>query len=208
MMRCTIVRLQHEFWETWSTSSVSKLYAVLFKASQYLLTNATRWVKLQLPHLNVFTVQLLGKDDPSQEDPEIYIDRWRSYITSYTSVSNLLGTAAPTTHQLFTTGNSYKGLDRTEEQVSVPSKVRLPYLRSYGVLLHVCTNRNRGIIPDHPAPAVVADNALEMKICVRTYHIFYVSNTADFFYKPSPPLLTGIPRRPKGAWFEKLKAES
>jgi len=124
-----------------------------------------------LPHLNVFTVQLLGKDDPSQEDPEIYIDRWRSYIASYTS-------EIPT-----------KGL--------IEPKSKSPFLR-----------RNRGIIPDHPAPAVVADNALEMKICVRTYHIFYVSNTADFFYKPSPPLLTGIPRRPKGAWFEKLKAES
>ena len=47
-----------------------------------------------------------------------------------------------------------------------------------------------------------------MKICVRTYRIFYVSNTADSFYKPSPPSPSGIPQRPKGTWFEKLKAGS
>jgi hypothetical protein len=64
------------------------------------------------------------------------------------------------------------------------------------------------MIPDHPAPAVVAGNALEMKICVRTYRVFYVPNTADSFYKPSPPSLAGIPRRPKGEWFEKLKIGS
>jgi len=123
-----------------------------------------------LPHLNVFTVQLLGKDDPNQEDPELYIDRWRLYIASYTSE------------------NPTKGL--TE------SKSKPPFLR-----------RNRATISDHPAPAVIASNALEMKICVRTYRIFYVSNTVDSFYKPSPPSLAGIPRRPKGAWFDKLTVE-
>jgi len=124
-----------------------------------------------LPHLNVFTVQLLGKDDPNQENPEIYIDRWKSYITSYTSET-------PT-----------KGLTR--------SKIKPPFLR-----------RNRAITPDHPTPAVTAGNALEVKICVRTYRIFYVPCTTDFFYKHLPSLSTEIPQRPKGAWFEKLRAES
>jgi len=124
-----------------------------------------------LPHLNVFTIQLLGKDDPNQEDPEIYIDRWRSYTASYTSETTT------------------KGL--TE------SRIKPPFLR-----------RNRVITPNHPSPAVIADNALEMKICVRTYHIFYVPNTADFFYKHSPPSLAGIPRRPGGTWFRKLNADS
>ena len=63
--------------------------AFIFEASEYLLMNASCPVKIQLPHLNVFTIQLLGKDDPNQEDPEIYIDRWRSYITSYTSVGGI-----------------------------------------------------------------------------------------------------------------------
>ncbi|KAF9652603.1 hypothetical protein BDM02DRAFT_3153710 [Thelephora ganbajun] len=142
------------------------------EASGQILGDSEHLFRIEiLPHLNVFTVQLLGKDDPSQEDPEIYIDRWRSYITSYTSET-------PT-----------KGL--------AESKIKPPFLR-----------RNRAITPDHPVPAVIAGNALEMKICVRTYRIFYVSNTVDFFYKPSPPSLAGIPRRSKGVWFEKLKAES
>ena len=160
-------------------------------------------VKLQLPHLNVFTVQLLGKGDPSQEDPEFYIDRWRSYITSYTSVSSLLGIAIPTIDRFVTAGNPHEELDGIQTQVSIPPKVGIPLLHSYRIFLQV--HRNRAIVPDHPAPAVVAGNALEMKICVRTYHIFYVSNTADFLYRPSPPSQAGIPRRIKGTWFEKLK---
>ena len=163
-------------------------------------------VKSQLPHLSVFTVQLLGKDDPSQEDPEFYIDRWRSYITSYTSVSSLPSKSASTTHHFVTIGTSYKGLGGIQEQAPVPSKVGLPQSHSEDIFLYVY--RNRANVSDHPVPTVVAGNALEMKICVRTYRIFYVSNTADFFYKPSPPSLAGVPRRRKGGWFEKLKAGS
>ena len=171
-------------------------------------TTASCRVELQLPHLNVFTVQLLGKDDPSQEDPELYIDRWRSYITSYTSVSGLLPVSALTIYHPIITGASYKGFSGIQEQASVPSKVGLPQSRSHKGFLHFYAHRNRTIVPDHPAPAVIAGNALEMKICVRTYRTFYVSNTADFLYKPSPPSLVGIPRGPKGAWFEKLKTKS
>jgi len=76
--------------------------------------------------LNVFTVQLLGKDDPSQEDPEFYIDRWRSYIASYTSVSSFLGTAIPTVYQYVITGNPHKGLDGIQYQATIPSKVGIP----------------------------------------------------------------------------------
>ena len=96
-------------------------------------------------------------------------------------------------------------LDGIQGQAPVPSEVGLLLLHSFEVALHI--HRNRAIVPDHPAPAVVAGNALEMKICVRTYRTFYVSNTADFFYKPSPPSLAGIPRRFKGAWFAKLKGD-
>lgn len=63
--------------------------AFLFEVSECLLMTTSCLVEMQLPHLNVFTIQLLGKDDPNQEGPEIYIDRWRSYISSYTSVGGI-----------------------------------------------------------------------------------------------------------------------
>ena len=93
-------------------------------APEYLLTTP-RGVQSQLPSLSVFTIQLLGKDDPNQEDPEIYIDRWRSYITSYTSVSSL-GKAPSAIDRFATLGDCYEGLCRIEDQASVPSKVFLP----------------------------------------------------------------------------------
>jgi paired amphipathic helix protein Sin3a len=61
----------------------------LFELSENALIITSCLVGIQLPHLNVFTIQLLGKDDPNQEDPEIYIDRWRLYITSYASVGDI-----------------------------------------------------------------------------------------------------------------------
>jgi paired amphipathic helix protein Sin3a len=88
--------------------------AVISEVSEYLLINGSCRVKLQLPHLNVFTVQLLGKDDPNQENPEIYIDRWKSYITSYTSVSSL-DTIVHTTHRCATVGDTYKGLNEVQD---------------------------------------------------------------------------------------------
>ena len=53
----------------------------------------------------------------------MYIDRWRSYIASYTSVSSPPATVAPTTYHFVIAGNSYKGLNRIREQTSVPPKV-------------------------------------------------------------------------------------
>lgn len=95
------------------------------RAPEHLLITASRRAKSQLPRLNVFTVQLLGKDDPNQEDPEVYIDRWRSYIASYTSVSSALTTVVPTAHPPIA-GNPHKGLDGMQEQTSIPPKVGLP----------------------------------------------------------------------------------
>ena len=100
----------------------------LLWVSDHLLMITSCPAKIQLPHLNVFTIQLLGKDDPNQEDPEIYIDRWRSYITSYTSVGGI-GTVASTIYQFVIAGDPYKVFDGVQNQVSVPSKVWLtrPY---------------------------------------------------------------------------------
>jgi hypothetical protein len=44
-------------------------------------------VKLIASTLECFHCSIARGDDPNQEDPELYIDRWRSYIASYTSVS-------------------------------------------------------------------------------------------------------------------------
>lgn len=93
----------------------------LFALFEHLLIE---WAccKLQFPHLNVFTIQLLGKDDPNQGDPEIYIDRWRSYISSYTSVSSL-SVAASTICRSVATGDAYQWLNGAQDQAPVPSKV-------------------------------------------------------------------------------------
>lgn len=44
---------------------------------------------LQNPELKSMSLQLLGNGDPSREEPEVYVQRWQSYIESFTSVCGM-----------------------------------------------------------------------------------------------------------------------
>ncbi|KAG6829244.1 hypothetical protein H0H87_012148 [Tephrocybe sp. NHM501043] len=63
--------------------------------------------------------------------------------------------------------------DGTTEGVS-PSKVRSPFLR-----------RNLAPTVLGVPPNAVSQDGLEIKVCVRTYRLFFVSNTEDFMWKIS-----------------------
>ncbi|RDB18702.1 Paired amphipathic helix protein pst1 [Hypsizygus marmoreus] len=61
--------------------------------------------------------------------------------------------------------------NETTDGVS-PSKMKLPYLR-----------RNLPPSVRDVQPTVLSQDGLEIKICVRTYRLFFVSKTEDFFWK-------------------------
>ncbi|ESK96394.1 histone deacetylase sin3 component [Moniliophthora roreri MCA 2997] len=59
-----------------------------------------------------------------------------------------------------------------ETSEGVPTtKTRSPFLRRYVLYC-----------PQDPPPAVLADDNLEIKICVRTYRLFFVSKTEDYLF--------------------------
>ena len=76
-----------------------------------------------------------------------------------------------------------------ESSEDLSPRARRPFLRKHVPL------------PNTPPPFVVADGALEMRVCVRTYRIFYVSHTEDFLCRSprrSQSATAGAPDRGKG----------
>ncbi|KAG5651812.1 hypothetical protein H0H81_007335 [Sphagnurus paluster] len=120
-----------------------------------------------LPESRTMTVQLIGKDDSSFDDSEVLTGRWQAYIDSFVSVrvsSSSYVVARP---------ECDSPQNETTEGVS-PSKVKPPFLR-----------RNLPQSVRDVQPNVITRDGLEIKICVRTYRLFFVSKTEDFLWKLS-----------------------
>jgi paired amphipathic helix protein Sin3a len=112
------------------------------------------------------TFQLLSKDGSSLDDAEVLSGRWQAYVEGFVSDAETSGVP--------------------------PTKVRRPFLRRSvhsffpflpPAQLHHC-------IRSLPAKAVAgaghdfyARGGLEIKVCVRTYRLFYVSRTEDVLWR-------------------------
>ncbi|KZT07953.1 uncharacterized protein LAESUDRAFT_698018 [Laetiporus sulphureus 93-53] len=99
------------------------------------------------PEKRTVTIQLLGKDDPNPEDPELVNGRWQAYVESYVA-------------------------DDETRDIIMPSS-RRPYLQRY----------YHSTISSSPAPEepdIIVDGGLKIKVCVRTYRLFYMSHSEDF----------------------------
>ncbi|TFK75487.1 hypothetical protein BDN72DRAFT_440795 [Pluteus cervinus] len=100
-----------------------------------------------LAESKVITIRLLGKDDSSFDDSEIWTGRWQTYIESYVSSEHTEGV--------------------------LPAKVTRPFLR-----------RTLPAAVRDQDPKVYSQDGIEMKVCIRTYRLFYVARTEDFLWKP------------------------
>ncbi|THH08411.1 hypothetical protein EW145_g2724 [Phellinidium pouzarii] len=99
------------------------------------------------PNSHTTTIQLLGKDDASFDDYDVYTGRWQAYIDSFVSDETTRGLA--------------------------DSNVKPPFL-----------TRNLRLIKKIPlSDDFVSQSGLEIKVCVRTYRMFFVSQTEDFLFR-------------------------
>jgi paired amphipathic helix protein Sin3a len=122
----------------------------------------------------MITFQLLSKDGSSLDDAEVLSGRWQAYVEGFVSETETPG--VPT------------------------SKVRRPFLRrsvthpSYHHLyIYILTIANRSLPASALAtttgagagtrPDFFARGGLEIKVCVRTYLLFYVSRTEDVLWR-------------------------
>lgn len=125
------------------------------------------------------SIQLLGKDDSATYDAEILAGRWQSYIDSYVSVGTLLiffGVVL-----IFLEENTTHGLSL--------ARLKRPFLRKFVAppFFHSrCRIYNRRNLPQDSGkvvPRLTARGTLEIRVCVRTYRVFYVPGTEDVLYR-------------------------
>lgn len=107
-----------------------------------------------LPESKMLTFQLLSKDGSSLDDAEVLSGRWQAYVEGFVSETETPGVPA--------------------------GKVRRPFLRRSfpGGTTPTPTKAPRGDGLDF-----YARGGLEIKVCVRTYRLFYVSRTEDVLWR-------------------------
>ncbi|KAL5498737.1 hypothetical protein ACEPAH_2092 [Sanghuangporus vaninii] len=99
------------------------------------------------PASRMLTFQLLGKEDATFDDVDVYTGRWQAYIDSYVS-------------------------DETTRGLT-DIKIKPPFL-----------TRNYRAVKEHPlTDPSMSRSGLEIKVCVRTYRMFFVSDTQDFLWR-------------------------
>lgn len=139
------------------------------------------------------TMQLLGKADPSTDDAETVAQRWKLYIESYVL---------------------------THPTEGVRREPKNPFLRRYVLGLTHQFGSDQDLRNFFDAPLTEtgchAKNGLEIRVCIRTYRIFFVSDTADYFWrfgdgarKQAMEFLPGIEEKKKGRfdmWLEHRRA--
>ena len=123
----------------------------------------------------MITFQLLSKDGSSLDDAEVLSGRWQAYVEGFVSEAE-----TPGVH----TG-----------------KVRRPFLRRFvnppiSLLIFILTTASRSLPASARATTgtgagtgtgigqdFYARGGLEIKVCVRTYRLFYVSRTEDVLWR-------------------------
>ncbi|KAH8992694.1 hypothetical protein EDB92DRAFT_541726 [Lactarius akahatsu] len=107
-----------------------------------------------LPESKMLTFQLLSKDGSSLDDAEVLSGRWQAYVDGFVSETETPG--VPT------------------------SKVRRPFLRRS---LPTTTTAKAAGGNSSSSQGFYARGGLEIKVCVRTYRLFYVSRTEDVLWR-------------------------
>ena len=82
-------------------------------------------------------------------------------------------------------GRNIRGIP-IQDEAAVLKEVRLsPYHFKLLILTFIFRPRSRNVPPSakQAQPDVASRSNLEIKVCVRTYRFFYVTNTEDFLWK-------------------------
>lgn len=133
----------------------------------------------------MMTCQLLSKDGSSLDDAEVLTGRWQSYVASFVSVCAMVrvrrlgvylcrfcrSLRRKTCHPRKSAAHSFDGTFVTPLH--------------YTCMPHSCSTSN--LPAEKKLPDLAARGALEIKVCVRTYRLFFVSHTEDVLWRRSEP---------------------
>ena len=174
----------------------------------------------------MITFQLLSKDGSSLDDAEVLSGRWQAYVEGFVSEAETPGVPAAKVRRPFLRryGTSHP-----------PPPLSWSHIRK---LTHIARYRNRSLPTSAtsttgdgnsgPSPGTdagtrgpgagqdfYARGGLEIKVCVRTYRLFYVSRTEDVLWRtPSAAETERANERlatrdeARARWFEKFTSTS
>jgi paired amphipathic helix protein Sin3a len=132
------------------------------------LADPPRHVAFQLPESKMLTFQLLSKDGSSLDDAEVLSGRWQAYVEGFVSETETPGVPASKVRRPFLRRCVFSTPSHS------PSAFELP------LILYLVRS-----LPKIPADGqdFYARGGLEIKVCVRTYRLFYVSRTEDVLWR-------------------------
>ena len=134
----------------------------------------------------MITFQLLSKDGSSLDDAEVLSGRWHAYVEGFVSDAETPGVPTTKVRRPF--------LRRSVITYPIPPSPTA-FLNIYRVPLtianrslpaSVTTTKGAGAGPSTGTGArhdFYARGGLEIKVCVRTYRLFYVSRTEDVLWR-------------------------
>jgi paired amphipathic helix protein Sin3a len=131
-------------------------------------------------------IQLIGKDDSSFDDAEVLTGRWQAYIDSYVSVriTHFFSFSPSWLLTYYDTEREYRGCITCPGQLAIPSQVSPNQLSFYSYTsLTALLFRNIPAKVRDTQPDVVTQDGQEIKVCVRTYRLFYVPEKEDYLWK-------------------------
>ena len=181
----------------------------------------------------MITFQLLSKDGSSLDDAEVLSGRWQAYIEGFVSDAETPGVGATKVRRPFLRRCVPHPLSRTSlfpltrRDRSLPPTATTSATATAGPAAgpspspgsSVSGNANpgagAGTGTKGPGQQFYTRGGLEIKVCVRTYRLFYVSRTEDVLWRtPSPAewdgARTGLAKKDaaRARWLEEVKLRS
>ena len=185
----------------------------------------------------MITFQLLSKDGSSLDDAEVLSGRWQAYIEGFVSDAETPGVGATKVRRPFLRRCVSHPLSRaslfplTRRDRSLPPTATTSATATAGPAAgpspspgsSVSANANpgagagvgAGTGTKGPGQQFYTRGGLEIKVCVRTYRLFYVSRTEDVLWRtPSPAecegARTGLAKKDaaRARWLEEVKLRS
>ncbi|KAG9013164.1 Transcriptional regulatory protein sin3 [Tulasnella sp. JGI-2019a] len=145
-----------------------------------------------LPDRQVVQIQLLAKDDASTDDAESMTERWKQYMASYVLRHQTEGVTAPTTlpflsRNLLRFKSDVVDEDDVAGEDNAAGESSTPHQHPHGTSANTTTPKARA--PNPASPELTppfkygSRSGVAIKVCVRTYRMFFESRGEDWFYR-------------------------
>ncbi|KAG8983013.1 Transcriptional regulatory protein sin3 [Tulasnella sp. 427] len=142
-----------------------------------------------LPDTKVMQIQLLARDDASTDDAETMTERWKQYMASYVLRHQTEGLAAPVAPPLLHRTLLQLGVEKPEENETNDESQEGKEAKEKGVASKDKEKHSKSKVKRATPDATLLNfrygsrSGVEIKVCIRTYRIFFEAGGEDWFYR-------------------------